>query len=193
MYGKTEAGVGLPVLVDSSGKLINVPGGGALADAALHGRLFCAANQAKVATTISLATGWTGLALCNPTGSGKLIIVHEFSYGLTIASDAAGVLSLATTTDSGIASQISARCCRNSYATSIAYVDNAATVVAPVIERPIAQYGTLATSGIAQTGMLVVDLKGSIVLAPGRTVLTDTTTATTATFIFGFMWEEVDA
>ena len=80
MYGKTSAGVGQAPLIDSNRKLVTVPGGGKYADAAINGRLFYAANQTPVNTSTTLNTTFTGLGLANPTGSGKIIIVHEFGW-----------------------------------------------------------------------------------------------------------------
>lgn len=192
MYGKTETGIGLPVLVDSSGKLITVPGGGKYADAAINGRLFMAANQTPVATSTTLNTAFTGLALCNPTGSGKLLIVHEFGWALDQAAAGDAVLALATTTDSGLAADITIRCARWGYATSVAYADAGATIVAPIIIKIIGSIGTNTTTALTNPGL--IDLGGSIVLPAGRALVTDTTLATGATSIqFSFLWEEVDA
>lgn len=191
MYGKTEAGLGLPVLVDSSGKLITVPGGGKYADAARNGRLFMAANQTPVATSTTLNTTFTGLALCNPTGSGKLLIVHEFGWALDLAAAGDAVLALAATTDSGLAADITVRCARWGYATSVAYANAGATIVAPIIIKVIGSIGTNTTTALTNPGL--IDLGGSIVLAAGRALVTDTTLATGATSIqFSFMWEEID-
>lgn len=193
MYGKTEAGVGLPVLVDSSGKLITVPGGGKYADAAINGRLFSAANQTPVNTSTTLNTTFTGLALANPTGSGKLLVVHEFGWALDQAAAGDSVLALGITTYSAeYAAAITPRCARYGYATSVAIVDNGATIVAPVLVKIIGSIGTNATTALTNPGL--IDLGGSIVLAAGYVLVTDTTLATGATSIqFHFMWEEVDA
>ena len=194
MYGKTSTGIGLPVLVDGDGKLITVPGGGGLADAAINGRLFCAAMQTPTTTSTTLNTTFVGLGLCNPTGSGKLIIVHEFSYAATAALTAETLLALATTTDSGFAADITPRCCRNGYATSVAIVDKGAAIVAPVIERIITNLGQGADSVLFGGAVPnIVNLNGSIVLAAGRALVTDTTVATGAVMQFGFVWEEIDA
>lgn len=194
MYGKTRTGIGLAPIVDSEGILLNKPGGGRYADAALNGRLFCAAMQTATTTSTTLNTTFVGLGLCNPTGSGKLIIVHEFSYAATAALTAETLLALATTTDSGFAADITPRCCRNAYATSIAIVDKGATIVAPVIERIIATLGQGADSVLlGGAPPNIVRLDGSIILAPGRAVVTDTTVATGAVMQFGYLWEEIDA
>jgi len=194
MYGKTRTGIGLPAIVDNDGILLSKNGGGIYADAAINGRLFCAAMQTPTTTSTTLNTSFVGLGLCNPTGSGKLIVVHEFSYACTAALTAETLLALATTTDSGFATDIVPRCCRNGYATSIAIVDKGGTIVAPVIERIICTLGQGADS--VQLGGLapnIVKLDGSIILAPGRAVVTDTTVATGAVMQFGYLWEEVDA
>ena len=192
MYAKTRAGIGLPPIADDEGILLVKPSGGCLADAAINGRLFCAAMQTPTTTSTTLNTTFLGLGLCNPTGSGKLLIVHEFSYAATAALTAEVLLALATTTDSGFAADIVPRCCRNAYATSIAIVDKGATIIAPVIERIIATLGQGADS--VQLGGAppnIVKLDGGIILAPGRALVTDTFAATGAVMQFGYVWEEV--
>ena len=193
MYGKTRAGIGLPPLVDSEGKLITVPGGGKLADASLAGRLFTGTNTALINTSTTLNTTFVGLALTNPTGSGKNLIVHKFSYALDIVITAETMLCLATTTDSGMtATEFTPYCTRYGYATSVAKVRDGGTIIAPVILMPIASLGDAATTTWLAVPK-VVDLDGSIVLAPGRTLCTDTTVAVgTSAMRFSYMWEEVD-
>jgi len=102
-------------------------------------------------------------------------------------------LALATTTDSGFAADIVPRCTRNSYATSVAIVDKGATIIAPVIERIITTLGQGAVTVNQMMGWNAVDLKGSIVLAAGRALVTDTTVATGAVMQFGYVWEEISA
>lgn len=187
-------GVKVPLEVDTRKNLLVAQGSAKYTEAALAGRLFCAAMQTPTTTSTTLNTTFVGLALCNPTGSGKIIIVHRFSYAATAALTAETVLALATTTDSGIAADITPRCCRYGYATSIALVDKGATIVAPVIERIIATLGQGADSvqlGGAPPNMF--DLDGSLILDPGRAVVTDTTAACGAVMQFGYVWEEVSA
>ncbi len=193
MYGKTRTGIGLPPIVDSEGILLTKPGGGDLADAAINGRLFTAAMQTPTTTSTTLNTTFVGLGLCNPTGSGKILIVHEFSYAATAALTAEALLALATTTDSGFAADITPRCSRFGYATSVALVDKGATIVAPVIERIITTLGQAAITASGGPNVPnVAKINGGIVLAPGRALVTDTTVATGAVMQFGFLWEEVD-
>lgn len=196
MYGKDSSGVGRPVLVDSSGKMITVPGGGKYADAAINGRLFYGANQTGVTTSTTKHNTFTGLALVNPTGSGKVFIVHEFSYAFNDSSAGDTNLSLAVgPVHSGYAADITVQCCRSGYSASVAILDAAATITGAslVIVKHIATIGTNATTDLL-TPNGVVDIGGSIVLDPGRIVCTDTTLATGGTSVlFAFMWEEVDA
>jgi len=191
MYGQDANGVGRPPLIDADRKLVIVNSGGKYADAALNGRLFYVANQTPIATSTTLNVTFTGLGLANPTGSGKLIIVHEFGWGLDQAAAGDAVLALATTTDSGFTTSLTVRCTRNAYATSVAYATAGCTIAAPIIVKVLGSIGTNATTALTRTGL--IDLGGSIILAPGRSVVTDTTLATGATSIqFSFMWEEVD-
>ena len=193
MYGKDRDGIGRPTLLDSEGKLLTAPGGGTLADAAINGRLFCAAMQTPATTSTTLNTTFVGLGLCNPTGSGKLLVVHEFSYAITAKVAGEAALALGTTTDNGFTTDIVPRCCRFGYASSVAIVDKGATITAPVLERLIATFEDGAfDKGALPTGPCIVDLKGSIILAPGRAVVTDTTVALGAVAQFGFLWEEID-
>ncbi len=187
-------GVKVPIEVDTRKNLLVAQGSAKYTEAALAGRLFVAAMQTPATTSTTLNTTFVGLSLCNPTGSGKIIIVHRFSYAATAALTAETVLALATTTDSGLAEDIIPRCCRYGYATSIAIVDRGATIVAPVIERIVCTLGQGADS--TQLGGRppnMFDLDGSLVLDPGRAVVTDTTYAAGAVMQFGFVWEEVAA
>lgn len=193
MYGKTRAGVGLPVLLGSDGEAIMMAAGGLYADAGINGRLFYAANQTPVQTSTTLNVTFTGLGINNPTGSGKLLIMHEFGYALDQACAGEMVLALATTDDTGFATDITIRCTRDGYAASIAIADAAATITAPIIVKIIASLGQGADSTQFMPAPTIITLGGSIVLAPGRSVITDATVASGATSIqFSFMWEEVD-
>lgn len=195
MYGKrgiqnlAQGSIG-PLRMDQFGKLVV---GDDLSEAALNCRLFLAANQTAVACSTTLNTTWTGLALVNPTGSGKVFIVHEFSWALSVVGPAAGLLALASTTDSGFATNITPRCAKWGAASSVAIVDDGATVVAPIILRPITTYGTGAITTWQGAGFQVAKINGGIVIPAGRSLLTDTTTACSAAFQFGFVWEELDA
>lgn len=193
MYGKTEAGVGLPVLVDSSGKMIVVSGGGSLAEAAVAGRLFSVANQAKVAVTAALTTTWTGLGVGNPATSGKNYIIHEFGWSSDIVNPAEGVVGLMIGAVGDMAQAIVPRCARWGYATTVALTDDGATVGTPVLVRTFGSTMEGAITTVPQVNGNVYDLKGGIVIPPGYAVLTYHSIGGTASMIFHFVWEEVTA
>lgn len=182
-----------PLTTDQFGSQYVKPVAGKYTQAAMEGRLFYAANINMVTTSTTLNTTFVGLGLCNPSGSGKIVIVHEFSYAFIAASAAGLILALATTDDSGFADDTNAPilCCRHGYASSVCYTDEGATITAPQIVKIITQRADAAT-GTFQSYPCIVDLGGSIILPPGRSVVTDTTTAAGAsTAQFAFMWEEI--
>lgn len=190
LEGKNRSGTRKDLLTNADGVILV---SGDYSDAAINGRLFAAAMQTPTTTSTTLNTTFVGLGLCNPTGSGKLLIVHEFSYAVTAAVTAAALLALATTDSTGFEADIVPRCCRNGYAASVALVDKGATINAPVIERIIATLGQGAdTVQLGGAPPNIVKLNGSIILAPGRAVVTDTTAATGAVMQFGYLWEEID-
>ena len=196
MYGKVgaqdlDSGSSGPLRLDSDGALFTRNIAGKYTEPAMAGRLFSVANQAAIATTAALATTWTGLGVCNPTGSGKNLIIHEFAWALSVVSPADGVLGLMTSDDTGFADSLTAKAAMNGAGSSVAYCDAGATIATPVLERVVSTYGTGAVTTWQGAGPQVCKLNGSIVLGPGRSVLTYTFTACTAAFIFSFLWEEV--
>lgn len=174
---------------DQVGALITSKG---LAEAALEGRLFSVCNQAAVAVTAALATTWTGLGLCNPTGSGKLFVVHEFGWAQTVVNPAEGAIGLMTGPDTGFAAALTPKCARDGYKASSAYCDDGATIGTPILLRVVGSTMEGAITTVPATPPGIVDLKGSIVLAPGRSVMTYHTIGGTASLAFHFVWEEID-
>ena len=195
MYGKTSGGVGQAPLIDSDRRLVVARSGGKYAEAVAAGRMFSACSATKVATTAGVTAGWTGLCISNLTGSGKNVIVHEFGWGLMIASDAAGNIGLQTASIAAPASAVTTHNCLDGSAASVVvYADDGATLVTPLQVRTFGEYGTEGTdTSFFNHGVHIYNLEGSLILPPGRTVATFTTLATTACFQFHFVWEEVDA
>jgi len=190
MYGKTEAGLALAARVDLNGAVVCRD---AITEAGLNGRLFMGANQTPVATSTTLNTTFTGLGLCNPTGSGMLYIVHEVGYALDQACAGEAVIALAATTESGFsaATPIIVRSAQWGKGGSSAILTAGASIVAPIIIKILATLGQGADSTQLMPPPTLLPLKG-IIIPPGRALVTDTTVATGATSIqFHFMWEEV--
>jgi len=190
-------GSAVPAESDQFRQMIVLAQGGTLQRACEEGRLFSVCNQAKVATTAALATTWTGLGIANPATSGKNAIIHEFGYELQIAASAAGIVGLMTTDTTGMAAALSIRNCFDGSESSNAsrmYADDGASIATPVLRRACGTYGTEGTdTSLAITGPHIYKLDGGLIIPPGRSVLSYTTTATTACFVFHFVWEEVDA
>ena len=181
-----------PLRTATDGSLVTQIGGGKYAEAALAGRLFSVANQAAVATTAALATVWTGLAVCNPTGSLYDIVILEFGWALSVVSPSDGIVGLMTTTDASMTQTLTPKSAMNGQGTSIAYCDAGnATTGTNVLERVCGTIGEGATSTEIGVPTSIYNVAGSIILPPGRSVLTYTTTATTAAAVFYFLWEEI--
>ena len=121
--------------------------------------------------------------------------MHEFGWAVVVAAAAAAVIALATTDDEGFADDANApiKCCRDNYATSVCYTDEGGSITAPIIVKIITQVAD-ANTNTMQPKNQVLDLDGQIILAPGRSLVTDTTTIMGAGGAqFSFMWEEIDA
>lgn len=192
--GRISAAAGSvnPLAAHTDGSLFTKPVPGRYMEAAIAGRLFSVANQAAVATTAALATTWTGLGVCNPAGSGKNIVIHEFGWALTVIGPAAGAVGLMTSDDTGFAAALTAKAAMHGKGSSIAYCDDGATIATPALERLCGSIGTGATNLVwgIPPNLYLVD--GSIILPPDRSVMTYTTTACTAAAVFFFLFEEVD-
>lgn len=167
---------------------------GKYSEAAKQGRLFHTANTAAVTTTADDATTWTGLGIANPDNSGKLLVLLEFSWALTIVGSDDGMLGLMSSDNSGFADVIAPQPARLSVTArggSVALVDDGATLVTPKLVKPISTYGTGAVTTWQGAGPQVCKLDGQIIIPPGMAIATITTTVVTAGFQFGFLWEEV--
>ena len=191
--GIINASVGTinPLVTDKLGRLI--PPAGKYTEAAMAGRLFYASTQTHVSTSATKNDTFTGIALVNPSASGKVYIVHEFSWALDDSPTADTALSLAVgPVHAGYAADLAITCARNGYATSVAICDTSASITGAslVLVKHVATIGTNATTDLL-TNTPPVDLGGSIILDPGRIVCTDSILASGAFLFLGFMWEEV--
>jgi len=192
-YGKTSSGIALPAYMDADGAQYVINSGGKHTAAALAGRLWSIASAGAVATTAGTAATWTGLGISNPAASGKDAIIHEFSYAtsITVATNSAIGLMVADTT--GFADSLTAKKAMTGVGpASVVNCDAGATISASVAIERI--YGTLATgiSGNAGIQAATINIDGSIILPPGRSVMTYTTNVIAANLLFHFLWEEVD-
>lgn len=164
---------------------------GKYTEQALRGNMFMVSNQAAVATTAALATTWTGLGVANPTGSGYNMALIEFGGSLSVAGSDDGSMGLMQCTNSGFAAAVAIKNCKLGGRVSSMLADDGATIVGPYLMGAPFAYGTGATNLVNQTGTFAWKLDGSIIVPPGYGIASYTTTATTAAFIFYFIWEEI--
>jgi hypothetical protein len=191
MYGKDSDGTGRPVLVEDTGAMI-VSQGGKYRAATEDGRVYAVANQAVVNITAGLAATYTGLALCNPVGSGKNFAILGIGISAEIAVPTANcVMGIMTGGGVGAATEIIIPRNRLSGGpASVAYVDSAVVFTeAPVLEQLFGAFHT----GAVTTGLvdgMYFDLDGSIIVTPGYHVSPYASAVNDATFQFSWLWEE---
>lgn len=179
------------VRLDRQGAIVSSNLHGRYTEQALRGNLFGVSSQAAVATTAALAGTWTGLCVSNPSTSGYNIAILEFGGSLSVAGSDDGSMGLLGCTIAAPASNVTIKNMKMGDRASIAIADDGATIVGGyVIGAPFA-YGLGATNLVNQTGTFAWHLDGKLIVPPGYTVGTYTTTATTAAFIFYFIWEEI--
>jgi len=186
-----------PLRTHTDGALCITSAGGKLAEAALAGRLFSACNETHVTTNAHLNNTFTGLAIVNPSTTGKNYIFHEFNYALDNSPTADTNLSLAIGPEhTGFAggTTLTVRCSFWGKATSSAIACEAATITGAsgANVKHIATLGTNLTTDLL-TATHPIDLGGQIVIPPGYALYTNGLLASGAFMYFGFVWEEVDA
>lgn len=193
MYGKDVDGVSRPPLIDKSRRLVVAASGGRHAEAALAGRLFYAANQDNVVQCSTLHATFTGLAIVNPSTSGKNLIMHEFNWSVMDSPDVDSNLSLGVgNAHSGYTAGLTVMCTRKSYKSSVTIANVTATRTGhtAALVKHVGVIGTNLTTDLLIPGT-VVDLGGQIIIEPGYAIFTDALLATNDVMLYGFMWEEV--
>ncbi len=196
-YGRNrDTSSNVTLETDQYKQLVVLSQGAKFQEAVLDGRMFSVANTTKVAQTAGITTTWTGLGVNNPSGSGKNVIIHEFGYALMIASDVAGAIGLQTASIAAPAADETIYNCLDgaSAGESVCMGVTADTIVLPVLKRLLSSAGTEDTATSLFPGKPnVYKPEGSLIIPPGRAVLTYFTLASTACFVFHFVCEEIDA
>ncbi len=197
MYGKTEAGVGLPVLVDSSGRLLTKQVGSPYYEKRRN--IYIAANQTGCVWTVGLATTYTGLCLSNPLASGKNLSILGVSHQEVVAPTGIAAVYLAglyhaTAVVHSVASTIMRASIGATAAASVAKADTGATLpAAPLI---LLNLTAGHTSGALSTSAAVafIPINGLITVEPGGFIIIANFTIGVAVGQQGaIIWEEVDA
>jgi hypothetical protein len=192
MYGKTKSGVPLPVRVEETTGILETAGGGKYRTATAAGRVYAAANQAVITTTIGMAATYTGLSVCNPAGSGKNFALLWFGCAAIIAVPTAA-LTIGLMTGGGVGAATKVIVARNRLSggpASVMNVDDAVVFTeAPVLEQVFCTYHTGAvTTGLAPG--FQIDLDASLIVTPGYHVSVYGSVVNAATMMYSFMWEE---
>ena len=193
MYGKDKDGTARAVLIEDTGAAIYSQTG-KYRVATEAGRVFAAANQTVVNVTVGMALAYTGLALCNPVGSGKNLSILGLGVIAEIQVPTA-VCVMGIMTGGGVGAATSVIAGRNRLSggpSSVAYVDSAVTFTeAPVLEQVLKSFHTGTVVEGQQDGFYV-DLDGSIIVTPGFHVSPFASAVNDATFQFSWLWEEID-
>ena len=191
MYGKDTDGTGRPVLVEDTGAII-VSQSGKYRAATEAGRVYAVANQAVITTVAGLQATYTGLALCNPTGSGKNLVALGMGVTALVAIPTA-ICVIGVMTGGGVSAatgDIAGRNRLSGGAASVAYVEDAVVFTeTPVLEQVFTSFHT----GAATTGLqdgLYVDLDGSLIVTPGYHVSVYASSINIGAFQFSWLWEE---
>lgn len=198
-YGKVgvqslASGAVGPLRLDTRGGLITAKGG-KYTEATLAGRMFAIANQAVLNVTAGLAATYTGLALVNPVGSGKNLIILEMGVINEIALPTAACV-FGYMTGAGIGAATAVLTPRNRLTggpASKAYVDSAVVFTeAPVLEQVFGTFHTGAVTTAIGSGFYAY-LDGSSVITPGYMCAPYMSAVNNATFQMSILWEEIDA
>lgn len=172
---------------------------GYLYEANKNQTLFHVANQTGIATTVALATTYTGICLSNPVGNTKNIQITSAGYCFTVAPAATIAVGIMVgynaTTNVTHTAAITA--IKSGYIgvgqAPTALADSSATLpTAPWVERILGVVDTGAITTTTQSATGVVPIDGTIILPPGGYAAIYTSTASGALgFMGSFQWIEV--
>lgn len=179
-----------PLRMDRQASLIVAQSHGKYSEAAIRGNLFLFSTQAAQATTVALATTYTGLCLSNPAGSPVNLVLLQVGAVLTTAQVAVSSVGLignysgTQVTHTTPGSPISTFLGRPG---GYGKVDTAATIPTPVW---LQQYGGSFTAGaLGSHSPQIIEVDGSIVVPPSAFVCIGSLTALSG--FFSMLWEEV--
>lgn len=174
----------------------------------LHGRYYETASRRAMfsgsitgqATTVGLATTYTGLVLSNPVGSPVNLVINKVGYAFIVAFAAGATIGIMTgynqATNVTHTTPVTPRNqFFNSASGGVGLLDSAATLpTAPTLNQILSAglTGAITTTPVVPNGL--VDLEGSIILPPGGYAAFYTSTASGAAGgAFSIQWEEVPA
>jgi len=191
-------GTPVPMRLGGQGQQIVGQLHGRLAESARRGKLFYGSNGATPSvTTVALATTYTGLAIMNPAGSGKNVILEKVGYSFLVAFPAASTIGLmvgyaagGVVTKSNAASAGAATLVGSANTPAGLCLLSATLPATPTLAMV---FGAGLTGAITTTpqNQTVVDLEGAIILPPGGFAAIYTSTVSGAASLAGsFIWTE---
>ena len=198
--GEIKAALGSvnPLVTDKMGSTLIAQSSGAYATAVKKGNVYSGANQTGCIWTVGLATTNTGLALTNPVGSGKNLIILKAGFSERVAPAGIQDVWLAGGSSTTAVTQSVPGTPRNMLVgapnAAVGLVATGATLpAAPVYLLPLVGGKTSAALSVSST-IAIVDVGGLIVMAPGSYLIIATFTVGAAVGQMGcIIWEEVDA
>ena len=168
------------------------------AEAVRLGKVFSVANQTGIATTVGLATTYTGLALCNPLGSGVNLVLLKVAAAFPVAVAAGVVVGVMVGYSAGTNVTHTAAIAPRSNlvgtgAAGLALADTSCTFpTAPTLQKVIGTIGTAAITAMSIEPAISEDFEGSIILPPGAYAAFYTSTVSGALgFVGSFKWMEI--
>lgn len=157
--------------------------------------IYLASTQAGQATSIALSTTQTGITLTNPLGSGKTLVLLQFTGAVTTVTASAAALTLTANVDANAAEAVHTtpltvrRANLGAGGTGVGLADSAATLpAAPIVVRSY----QLAVAASNITPAAIIDyIDGAIQVAPGCSVSINSVT-TAVVGVWALIWEEID-
>ena len=179
---------------DPNAGALDVAQGGKYALATLGGRVFGVANQAAVAVTAAFAATFTGLAVGNPSGSGRNCVLLNMSFSNTVVGVSVGSIGIMAGA-SGLCPITASLTIQNqklNSGLSVCTATGGQTINAAPAPTLIKVVGITGTEAVTSWSSRIVscDLDGSIVIPPGFFFATYCFMLATASLQFSFTWEE---
>jgi hypothetical protein len=179
---------------DPNDGALYVSQGGKYSQATLDGRVFGVANQAAVAVTAAYAATFTGLAVGNPSGSGRNCVLINMSFSNTVVGVSVGTVGIMAGASNivPIAASLTIQNQKLNGPLSVCTATGGQTINAAPAPTLIRVTGITGTGAVTtwRSGVVSCDLDGAIVIPPGYYWATYCFMLATASLQFSFTWEE---
>ena len=199
-YGIVQGKAGPTPLADGGNAALRMGKGAELIVAQCHGKyteaccrgmIYGFSSQAATATSIALATAYTGLCLINPAGSPVNIALLQVGALLTTAQVAVSSIGLIGNYSGTAVTNTTPGTAYSAFlGRSAGYGKISVSATLPATPIWLQQYGGSFTAGaLGSHTPHIIEVDGSIVLPPSSYVAIGSLTALSG--FFSMMWEEV--